>query len=80
MQRVHYNLADMCSTAFFFNEKSKNTDTWNKGMKHYWFVKAPCGDPSQEKNWTVKATHTVKGSGKQNVYTASGFTTSYNGF
>ena len=80
MERVSYNLADMCSTAFFFNEKGKNTTTWNKGMKHYWFVKAPCGDPSQEKNWTVKATHTVKGSGKQNVYTTSGFTRSYNGF
>ena len=80
MQRVNYNLADMCSTAFFFNEKGKNTTTWNKGMKHFWFVKAPCGDPSQEKNWTVKATHTVKSSGKQNVYTTTGFTTSYDGF
>ena len=80
MQRVNYNLADMCSTAFFFNEKGKNTTTWNKGMKHYWFVKAPCGDPSQEQNWTVKATHTVKSSGQQNVYTASSFTTSYDGF
>ena len=80
MQRVHYNLADMCSTAFFFNEKGKDTNTWNKGMKHYWFVKAPCGDPSQEKNWTVKATHTVSISGEKNVYTTSGFTTSYDGF
>ena len=80
MQRVNYNLADMCSTAFFFNEKGKDTNTWNKGMKHYWFVKAPCGDPSQEQNWTVKATHTVKSSGQQNVYTASSFTTSYDGF
>ena len=80
MQRVNYNLADMCSTAFFFNEKGKDTNTWNKGMKHYWFVKAPCGDPSQEKNWIVKATHTVNSSGEKNVYTTSGFTTSYDGF
>ena len=80
MQRVNYNLADMCSTAFFFNELGKNTTTWNKGMKHYWFIKAPCGDPAQEKSWTVRATHTVQVSGEQNVYQENSFTTSYDGF
>lgn len=80
MQRVNYNLADMCSTAFFFNELGKNTTTWNKGMKHFWFVKAPCGNPTEEKNWTVRATHTVEVSGEQNVYQENGFTTSYDGF
>ncbi|MBQ9137227.1 MAG: calcineurin-like phosphoesterase C-terminal domain-containing protein [Alistipes sp.] len=80
MTRVNYNLADMCSTAFFFNEKGKNTTTWNKGLKHYWYIKAPCGDPAQEKNWTVRATHTVAGSGEVNVYTEKAFTSSYAGF
>ena len=80
MQRVNKNLADMCSTAFFFNELSKNTTTWNKGLKHIWFVKAPCGDPAQEKGWTVRATHTVQSSGQKNVYEENGFTTSYDGF
>ena len=80
MQRVNYNLADMCSTAFFFNEKGKNTTTWNKGLKHYWFIKAPCGDPAQEKNWEVRATHNVAVSGEKNTYSANGFTTSYGGF
>ena len=80
MQRVNKNLADMCATAFFFNEKGKNTTSWNKALKHYWFVKAPCGDPSKETNWEVRATHSVPGSGQKNVYTASGFTTGYAGF
>ncbi len=80
MQRINKNLADMCSTAFFFNELSKNTTTWNKGLKHMWFVKAPCGDPAQEQNWTVRATHTIAVSGEKNVYEEKGFTTSYDGF
>ena len=80
MQRVNKNLADMCSTAFFFNELSKNTTTWNKGLKHIWFVKAPCGDPAQEKGWTVRATQTVQSSGQKNVYEENGFTSSYDGF
>ena len=80
MQRVHYNLADMCSTAFFFNEKGKNTTTWNKGLKHFWYVKAPCGTPSAEKNWAVRATQTIAGSGEVNVYTETAFTDSYGGF
>lgn len=80
MHRVSYNLADMCATAFFFNEKSKNTTSWNKALKHYWFIKAPCGDPAKEANWEVRATHTVDTSGATNVYSASGFTSSYAGF
>lgn len=80
MQRVHYNLADMCSTAFFFNEKGKNTTTWNKGLKHFWYVKAPCGTPSAEKNWAVRATQTIAGSGEVNVYTETAFTSSYGDF
>ncbi|MBQ5843922.1 MAG: calcineurin-like phosphoesterase C-terminal domain-containing protein [Alistipes sp.] len=80
MQRVNKNLADMCSTAFFFNEKGKNTTSWNKGLRHIWFIKAPCGDPALEKNWEIRATHTVKGSGEKNVYIENGFTTSYDGF
>lgn len=80
MQRVHYNLADMCSTAFFFNEKGKNTTTWNKGLKHFWYVKAPCGTPSEEKNWAVRATQTIAGSGEVNVYTETAFTSSYGDF
>ena len=80
MQRVNKGLADMCSTAFFFNEKGKNTTSWNKALKHMWFVKAPCGDPSKEEKWEVRATHTIKESGEKNVYTDNAFTESYDGF
>lgn len=80
MQRVSSAIADMCATAFFFNEKAKNTTSWNKALKHYWFVKAPCGNPSNEKNWSVRATHTVAASGEKNVYITNGFTSDYVGF
>lgn len=80
MKRITTSLADMCSTAYFFNEKGKNTNTWNKALTHYWYIEAPCGDPAKEVAWQVRATHTVAGGQIQNVYTESSFTSTYAGF
>lgn len=79
MKRIT-SLADMCVVSFFFNECGKNTTSWNKTCKHGWYVKAPSGNPSSEKNWTIRATQTIPGSGKVNVYEASGIQSDYAGF
>jgi len=79
MKRIT-SLADMCVVSFFFNECGKNTTSWNKTCKHGWYVKAPSGEPSAEKNWVVRATQTIPGSGKQNVYEVSALQTDYAGF
>lgn len=80
MKRVTSNLADMCAVSFFFNELSKNTTTWTKALMHYWFVKAESGNPSSEKNWVIRATQTVPGSGAKNVYEVSSLQTDFSGF
>ena len=71
---------DMCVVSFFFNECGKNTTTWNKSFQHFWKVEAPSGDPAKEENWVVRATQTIPGSKKTNVYEASALQTDYAGF
>ena len=56
------------------------TTTWNKALQHYWYVKAPGGNPSTEKDWVVRATQTIPASGKTNVYEAAAFQTDFSGF
>ena len=80
MTRMGSNIADMCVVSFFFNECAKNTTSWNKALQHYWYVKAPSGNPASETNWVVRATHTVPGSGQTNVYESSSFQTDFAGF
>lgn len=80
LKRVTSNLADMCVVAFYFNELGKNTTTWTKALKHYWYVKAESGDPSSEKNWLIRATQTIPSSGETNVYEASALQTGFDGF
>ena len=67
--------------AFWFNEKNKTTDTWtSKTASHYWYYKPASGIPSSEKNWEVRAYHTIPASGQVNTYTASKLTTDYSTF
>lgn len=73
-------MADMCAVSFYFNELNKNTTTWTKSLDHYWYCEAPCGDPSKERNWEVRATQVIPGSGKENVYSSSSFQNNYSGF
>lgn len=80
MKRVTSSLADMCVVSFFFNVCNKNTTSWTKALEHYWYVKAPNGDPAKEQNWVVRATQTIPSSGKTNVYESNIFQTDFTGF
>ena len=81
MTRVASNVMDAAVVSYFFNECSKNTDSWTKALYHYWYVEAPGKvDPSTLTGWTVTATQTIPGSGEVNVYTSGSFQTTYNGF
>lgn len=81
MTRSIQTVMDAAAVSFFFNECGKNTDTWTKGMYHYWYLPAPDGaDPSELTGWTVTATQTIPGSGVKNVYTTGSLQTDYSGF
>jgi len=68
-------------TAYYFNEKSKNTDSWvNKTASHYWYYKPASTLPASEKNWEVRVIQTIPTSGKVHTYTRSSFTTDYSEF
>lgn len=67
--------------SFWFNEKNKSTSTWTSSTaSHFWYYKPASGTPSAEKNWEVRATHTIAASGEKNVYTANKLTTDYSTF
>ena len=81
MKRTTSTVMDAAVVSYFFNECAKNTDSWTKGLYHYWYVAAPDGlDPSEVKGWTVTATQTIPGSGVKNVYSTSALQTDYSGF
>ena len=71
---------DMCTASFFYNEVNKNSATYLKRLNHFWYCTAPCGDPSKEKNWEVRATQTIPGSQHQNVYSSSSFQKDFSTF
>lgn len=80
MKRATSTVMDAAAVSYFFNECGKNTDSWTKGLYHYWYLEAPGGvDPSELSGWTVTATQTIPGSGVQNVYTCGSFQTDYTG-
>lgn len=80
MSRVSSGLADMCVVSFYFNELGKKTDTWIKPQKNIWYIKAPCGEPSKETGWEIRATQTIPSTGKTNVYSVTELHTDYSGF
>ena len=72
---------NVAASAYFFNELSKDTDTWaSVTASHYWYFKPVSGDPSKEKNWIIKATHTIPGTTVTDVYTAGTLTTTLDVF
>ena len=72
---------NICLAAYFFNELSKNSDSWtNKTASHYWYFVPASAKPSSEKNWEVRATQTIPTSGKINTYGCTSFTTDYSQF
>ena len=81
MKRVPSKIADICVTSYFFNVLNKNTSTWaTTTAQHYWYIEAPTGDPTKEKNWEVRATQTIPFSGQVNVYSSNTLQTDYSGF
>jgi hypothetical protein len=79
MTRVNTPVMDAAAVSYFFNECSKNTDSWTKALYHYWYLPVDV-DPATLTGWTVTATQTIPGSGVQNVYTCGSFQTDYTGF
>ncbi|MCH5172633.1 MAG: calcineurin-like phosphoesterase C-terminal domain-containing protein [Bacteroidales bacterium] len=72
---------NVCLASYFFNELGKNTDSWtNKTASHYWYFVPASGQPSDEKNWEVRATQTIPGSGHENTYACATLTTNYSQF
>lgn len=70
MEQVSRRQRDWCAYSYFINENGRNPENksyWTN-RPHYWTIPAASGDPSSEKGWTIRATHTVPGSGKVHVY------------
>lgn len=73
-------LSNMAICAFWFNDKGKNTETWcNSTAGHYWYYTPASGNPSEEQNWEVRATHTFPNGGSV-TFTANKLTTDYSEF
>lgn len=49
--------SNVAAAAFFYNQMNKgNSDSYaSRTSSHYWYFKAPGGNPATEKNWEVKA-------------------------
>lgn len=75
LTRVTANTAMIPAIAFLFNDLKRNTTTYTKKLRHIWYVKAPSGNPADEKGWTIRATQTIPYSGVTNVYECSEFQT-----
>ena len=81
MQQVTRRQRDWCCYSYFINENGrnpKNKSYWTNRL-HYWTFAAPSGDPSSEKGWVIRATHTVPGSGKVHVYSCDTLQGDYEG-
>lgn len=46
---------------------------------HFWYIESYSGEPSAEKYWQIRATHTIPSSGETHVYTCDSLTTDYDG-
>ncbi len=72
---------DVLACSFYYNEKGKTTDSYNKSTaSHYWYYVPESGNPTSEKNWEVVATQTIPGTTVQNVYKNNAFTADYGTF
>lgn len=73
-------VSNMAICAFWFNDKGKNTDTWcNSTACHYWYYTPASGNPSEEQNWEVRATHAFPNGGSV-TFTTNRLTTDYSEF
>ncbi|MCH5173393.1 MAG: calcineurin-like phosphoesterase C-terminal domain-containing protein [Bacteroidales bacterium] len=71
--------SNACVTSYYFNELGLNHSDYSIGTSHYWYIKAPSGYPNSEKNWEIRATQTIPGSGVEHTYVCSKMTLDYEG-
>ena len=68
-------------SAYYFNEKSKNTDSWvNKTASHYWYYRPSSQIPASETHWEVRAIQTIPTSQVKHTYTRNSLTTTFSEF
>lgn len=81
LQRVPSNICDVFTASWFWGGNGGNYDCIRKDTQHYFYYKPASGNPSSEKNWVIKAIHTVPSS-KNTVHTyeCSTITSTYDGF
>lgn len=72
--------ANICAFSYFFNERGKNSTTWNSTAGMYWYYTPESGTPADMTGWEVRVTRTFPGSDVQKVYTCNKFTTDYSDF
>lgn len=81
LQRVPSNICDVFTASWFWGGNYGNYDCIRKDTQHYFYYKPASLDPSSEKNWTIKAIHTVPSSkGVKHTYECSTITKTYDGF
>ena len=82
MTQVTVSQRDWNTYSFFINKcgRSITNTSWMSQKMHYWTVTAPNGNPATLTNWQVVATHTIPGSGIQNVYTTSTMQNGYKSY
>lgn len=67
------------NAATFLTDRQKLDDNSFAKISTLYVMKAPGGDPLKESGWTVRATQTIPGSGKVNVYESNTFQRDYTG-
>ncbi len=72
--------SNICCCSWFFNERGKNSTTWNSTASSYWYYPTANPSPSEMTGWTVRMTRTIPSNGRENVYTCSTLTTDYEDF
>ena len=75
-----YDMASYAFAAYHTNWASGGKERYSEKVANtnFWYIDAPSGNPSKEKDWYVEAIHTV--SGKSVRYTASQLHNKFTGF
>lgn len=81
LKRPSSNICDVFTASWFWGGNYGNYDCIRKDTQHYFYYKPASGAPSAEKNWTIKAIHTVPSEkGIVHTYECSTLTKTYDGF
>ena len=81
LKRVPSDICDVFTASWFYAGNGGNKDCVRTDTQHYFYYTPASGKPSEQKNWTIKAIHTVPSSKSvKHTYECSEFTTTYDGF